>query len=72
MRVDTRKVAKRMTIDLDDMDLANIDNIKEARGFAAMSDAIRHGLNVTGRICRREMLEDKIELEALRRAMEDG
>jgi len=58
-------------VDLDDMDLANIDSIKEVRGLAAISDAIRYSLNVTGRICRREMLEDKMELEALRRTMEE-
>lgn len=68
-RIKVRDVAKRMTIDLDDMDLANIDDIKETKGFSAMSEAIRHALNITGRICRREAVEHEIELEAYRRVV---
>ncbi len=65
-RTKARTITKRMTLDLDDHDLANIDSIKEAAGLLTMSDAMRHALNVDARICRRKIVEYAIEAEALR------
>jgi len=59
-----------MTLDLDDIDLANIDSIKESTGLLTMSDAMRHALNVDARICRRKIIEHAVEAEALKRVRE--
>jgi len=71
-RAKVRNITKRLTVDLDDMDLANIDTIKELKGFVTISESIRHALNVTGRACRREALIDNMEIEALARIRERG
>lgn len=69
-RTKVRNIVKRMTIDLDDIDLANIQTIRELKGFVTMTESIRYALSVTGRVCRREALEYEIELEAFRRVRE--
>lgn len=69
-RTKARTIMKRMTLDLDEIDLANIEDIKECRGLFTMSEAMRNSLNVNGRICRREILERGIETEALKRVRE--
>jgi len=69
-RTKARTITKRMTLDLDDIDLANIDSIKEATGLLTMSDAMRHALNVDARICRRNIIEYAVEVETLKRVRE--